>query len=749
MPRTFRGAAHPDVLCSLVLVLGGLSSPLADTTQIAGVQNHWVANSGGTLAGHVQNFLTDMVVYWNANDPADNPLVLAASFWDEGGYGYGAYSHPGPGGGTLGRTIGKAEWWKDTIHSDTAWSATGKCQINHFWGRFFLSHDDPPPVGDSAPTVTCSTGDTIRSIRDPTAVTFDNAGHLLVADNGPDQDVKIFSLDPARLLRTFGDSGGVFAASKPGAAVPRISGAAGVRRFWGIRGLAVDSQGNLYVGNTGMPEQTMGGTDIRAFSSVDSSLLWEVQGLSFVNDADADPNSDGKDLYLNAKHFRMDYAQAPGSSWSLGGVTLDPFRYDDPRINTPMESVWERRIGGKRFQYHTDMYGDFVYVVRFEDSSEIGIPTAFFCTYDDMQTGWGTDSAPTWTRNETNKRLRWYWVDRNGDGIAQKSEFGTYENWNPGNQGVDVDGNGDIWLGGTGPVSTYFRAGGVTRIPAGGLASNGVPRFDLDSLRRFDVPFAENGGQVVRLKHLASVDAAFLATSPNSWYPDAIYRYDHFSDSTRRDSTCRIDAGFDDNGAASINLDVNTATMTLPWSFTADTDFVYVTYLDNGRYSRARGEVTVYDARTCQSVGWIGPGPETGNFSGATDIVNAINVVTQADGTKLVMVEEDGAGKVMVYRLTPPGKGSATLAASRMSISPKAEWTPDRHLLLTGIGDDGWSSARLMDLEGRDLGHWSLPGYARGPIDLPASRIHAFGAAFLLLRSSDGNAIHLRVPPVF
>lgn len=740
---------------ALVLVLGAAKPAHADTTQIS-VTNHWVANTGGKQVDHVQNFLTDLVVYYNPSPPTDNPLVLAASAWDEGGYGYGGYSHPNQGGGTVGRTIGKAEWFKNIIHSDTAWHGSTKCVINNLWARAsyigtkFVGHSGPPPVGDSAPFISCSDGTTIRSVVDPSAIAFDTAGLLLVADNGPDQNVKIFSLvKPAKLLRTFGDSGGVFAASKPGSSASFIPGQASPRRFWGIRGLGVDSLDNLYVGCTGIPEQTMGGTDIRVFSGKDSSLMWQVQGLSFVNSADADPASNGKDLYLNAKHFKMDYTKAPGKSWSLFGVTLDPFRFpNDPRLTTAMESVWERRINGKRFQFHTDMYGDFVYVVRFNDSSEIGIPTAFFCTYADHQTGWGSDSAPTWTRNETNKRNRWYWIDRNGDGIPQKSEFGIYENWNIGNQAVDVDEKGDIWLGGTGVASPSFRCGGLTKISAGALTSTGVPQYRMDSLSRYDIPYAENSGSVVRIKHLAGNDAAFLATSPNSWYSSAIYRYDHYSDTAKRHQTCRIDLGFNDNGAANINLDQNSAPMTLPWSFTADSDYVYATYLDNGRYSRARGEVTVYDARTCQTVGWIAPGSETGNFAGAADVVNAINVTTQTDGTKLVYVEEDGAGKVMVYRWTPPARKTSGIDQPTPGVSATARWTPDRRLVLSGLGEHDWTSARLFDPAGRNLDTWSLQGAVRGSVELPTSRIHGITASFLVLQSRDGSTVRLRVPSI-
>lgn len=662
-------------LLGLLSLLVLARAPAATPPELPGVEHHWLANTGGNKENHVANFLTDMSLYTWEQSPQDNPLLLTASFWDEGGYGYCAYSTR-----RNGAVKGKAEWWKDKIHSDTARRGSLKCNIAHFWGRNFLHNDGPPPVGDSAPAVACSNGDTLRSVTDPTALAFDTAGHLLVADNGPDQDIKIYSVHPFRFLRTFGDSGGVFAKPKPGHAESDLPGAAGQRRFWGIRGLAVDSAGVLYVGNTGIPMQTMGGTDIRAFSpTADSAMLWEVQGLSFVNDADADPASNGQDLYLNAKRFRMDYGQEPGKSWKLAAVTLDPFRFPrDPRLTNPMESVWERRIGGKRFQYHTNMVGGFVYVVRFEDTSEIGIPTAFFCTYTDHSTGWGSDSAPVWERNETNKRLRWYWVDRNGDGIAQRSEFGTYENWNLYNQGLDVDENGDIWMGGERDTSTYFRGGGVARIRAGALAPNGVPAFDVPSIGRWSVPFKQGQGGVVRLKHVAPGDRMYLAEAADTWRMAGIHVYTDFTDLARRKEVCRIDAGFDSKGQSQIHLDQGTDSMTLPISFTADSQYVYVVYLDNGRYSRRRGEVTVYDARTCQPLGWMAPDSvNMAKFAGTVDLVNGVNVAVQADGHRIVMEEEDGAGKVLAFRWCPDDAPCAA-SSGRIPSSPvpgAVRWT--------------------------------------------------------------------------
>ncbi|MBK8800750.1 MAG: hypothetical protein IPN71_01590 [Fibrobacteres bacterium] len=656
--------------------------------QLANVENHWLANTVGTLEGHIPNFLTDMVVWYPHNWQLPEMIVLTGSFWDEGGCGYCSFSE--------GKSLGKVEWFKDTIHSDRAWRLGKKCSIGNFWGRNFLDHEGPPPVGAKAPFVACDGFDTLRSVVDPSAVAFDMAGNLLVADNGPDQNVKIFSMTSKSpmLLRTFGDSGGVFAGSVPGTV--------GIRRFWGIRGLGVDSSGNIYVGNTGIPMQTMGGTDIRVFSGKDSSLLWQVQGLAFVNTADADPSSNGQDLYLDAKRMRMDYTQTPGKSWKFEAVTLDPFRYPfDPRLNTPMGTVWERRIQGKRFQYQTNMVGGFVYVARFEQGSEIGIPTAFICTYDDKTTGWGADSAPKWERNESNKRLRWYWVDKNGDGTPQKTEFGTYENWNGYNQAIDVDESGDIWLGGSGDTSAYFRNGGLARIRAGALNARGVPAFALDSIDRWSVPFTEGQGWVTRLKHVTAGDRLYLAEGANTWYSAGVHVYTGFTDRSRQSKACRINLGYDDNGSSQINLDQNTASMTLPFTFTADSEFVYVTYLDNGRYSRRRGEVSVYGARDCQIVGWMAPDAETGEFSGAVDLVNGINVAELPEGRKLVMVEEDGAGKVMAYRWCPEGKpcASTSRSLSGQGASSLLPWraAPGRLDLRLGAGE----TFEVRDLSGR------------------------------------------------
>jgi len=630
------------------------------STELSNHTNHWVANSGGLPTNHAQNFISEMIIYNNINSPLlpKGQSIITASAWDEGGCGNCVLDkNTGlPIRNLDAANLAGSPEISNALNSDTARFGNLKCYIQNFWGRasyfknVYVGHVGPPP-SLNPPRIVCSNGDTIRSVVDPSALVFDNSGKLIVADNGPAQNLKIFTLNPPRIVRTFGDSGGIFARTLVGKNVYR-RGIPGDRKLWGVRGLGVDSAGNLYVANTGISEQSAGGTNIRKYSSIDSSLVWQTFGYSFVNSSDADPASNGVSLDITGKRFVMDYKKSPGNSWKFVGTTYDQFRWpNDPRGFIPLQSVWTRRIQGKKFTFMSDMIGGYVYVVRFVDSSEVGIPTAFFCLQTDLQTGWGTDSAPTWSRGEATKRNRWYWVDRNGDGIMQKVEYGIWSNWNPYSLAVSVDDNGNIWLGGTGDtISTFGGDGGLTKITAGRVMSNGVLEFNMNSISRYSIPFEANNGIVVRLKSQIVNDFMFLASTPSSHYMDSIFVYSNFTNEAKRSLVCKVDLKYDDLDSANIILDYNTSNMTLPWSFTADNDFIYVTYLDRGLYSRRRGEVTVYSAKTCGVIGWLAPTSSTGQYSGAIDLVNAINVVDQTNGYKIIMVEEDGKGKVMVYR---------------------------------------------------------------------------------------------------
>lgn len=696
------------VLCAASLAAAGVPP-------VAGVQNHWVGNTGGNSFSHIQNFIEEMVVKPDGS-------VLTQSFWDEAQRPASKYKD--------GAWIGY-NWETDSTNPHPSRRAIRQgvtWEIRNFYGRAFLGKMYPPPVGDSAPFVVSTRGDTIRSVEDPTAVAFDLAGRLLVADNGPDQNIKIFDVSvPGRPRRvaTFGDSLGVFGGP--------VRGRTGARRFWGPRGVGVDSLGRLFVGCTGMPMQVGGGTDIRCFSGLTDSdtLVWQVQCEAFVNTVDADPDSGGTSLQKNSTRFHMDWSQPPGRSWSFAAVTTDPFRYpDDPRLCHSLESNWFRRIGGRRFQFQDDMYASYMVMNRYEDGSEIGIPTLFlpvWNSYRDSGAGvWAIDRRPIWGAAGSGDKRRWIWRDDNADGQVQSTEFHTWEMDFPYTYGVDVDDSGDIWWGGK-PYMVQF--------PTGGLDANGIPRYPVDRIKLWSVPFAgrdENNGYVMFCRYLKGQDAMIVATGVHERLLASIYRYDHWS-------TRAIPFPGFGKGSAADTLS-HTWKITVPYKFpadwstsgigssmdtclfpnnlAADSDYVYVGYVDKGPHSWRNGEVDLYDVRTGAPVGWVAPGPETNFMSGWFDLWHAVNAYTRPNGEKLLMVEEDFAGKVNVYRWCPkeacPEGKRIVAPATPLPVVRRT----GRKLSVTALAGQEWGLA-VWGLDGATLVRTT--GFGPAELDLPGT----------------------------
>ncbi|MBK8479075.1 MAG: hypothetical protein IPL39_23170 [Opitutaceae bacterium] len=663
-------------------------------------ENHWVGNSGGRAGdvplgmtaaqynGNAGNFFTDFaVVDGEFYFQRPGPYVMTLTDYDETGlFNRGGLISDGTSGGTRfvnagavyqggaqgGAREGKSFWMRyppldpdaDTSDADAPFdsrrstSAAGlTAVIENFYGRAFFHKLEPPPTypAPNSPYVSLSDGRKITSIVDPTSVDFATDGRLWIADNGPDQNIKIFDVSGSgapQLVGAFGETGGVFAGPVPGKT--------GDKRFWGPRVVAHDWLGNTYIGCVGMSMQMMGGTDIRCFGA-DGTLKWKVMG-TFTNTGDALPGSDGRSIFLNAKRYEMDYTKAPGKSWSHAAVTLDPFTYpDDPRLLWAMEIPFVRVVNGITYLYLTDMYETFIYVVRFVPGSEIGIPTAFICNTWDGQGDmpYLKDIRPSWVSfpaENANKCRRWMWRDDNGNGHPDAGECHEFQLGGPIEWGLDVDEGGNIFIGGQGPHSNEYKLGGILCIPFGQADANGVPAFQPADMRFFDIPYpmVEYAGAAGRLKYIAKTDTMYLMATWSEFYTQALYRYDHFMDPAKRTKAWVLDLGADDLGLGHPYLDKNTAGMTLPTAFTADEDYVYVMYVDNGLDGRVRGEITIYDAKDKHKVGWIVPGDETGHFSGATDLKYALNVTTRVNGEKIIMAEENGAGKVMVYRWTPP-----------------------------------------------------------------------------------------------
>ena len=136
----------------------------------------------------------------------------------------------------------------------------------------------------------------------PQFVTTRAQDRLLVAENGPDQNIRIYTglTTTPKCTSTFGAKGGVFSGKTPG--VMYDANAGGWARFYGPTGVGVDAAGNTYVASNLGPLHT----DIRAFKP-DGSLLWKLQALEFCNIGDFDASVDASDLWTTDKHYRMDW----------------------------------------------------------------------------------------------------------------------------------------------------------------------------------------------------------------------------------------------------------------------------------------------------------------------------------------------------------------------------------------------------------------------------------------------------------
>jgi len=181
----------------------------------------------------------------------------------------------------------------------------------------------------------------ITDVVDPTALAIDPQGRLLVTENGPRQQVLIYDISGTpKLTGTFGTQGGIDSGTR---------GEVGELKLNGLTGVGTDRAGNIYVSNDGFGGS---GTDLRKFSPI-GKMQWQLLGLQFVDNADADPGTDGLDVFTKHEHFVMDYSKSNGEESTYKGYTIDKFRYpDDPRLHNQTHSaasVFVRRIGSPGF----------------------------------------------------------------------------------------------------------------------------------------------------------------------------------------------------------------------------------------------------------------------------------------------------------------------------------------------------------------------------------------------------------------
>ncbi|WP_096718890.1 NHL repeat-containing protein [Paraburkholderia acidicola] len=499
----------------------------------------------------------------------------------------------------------------------------------------------------------------------PVDLTFDANGRLLVADNGPRQQVLIFSASrdagaqvgaapltrhdnrdvSMQLTATLGEAGGLYAGRR---------GAPGPLRFNGLTGVGVDRVGNVVVamngtglrgdrgdGNRG--PQNGDGAVLESYTP-DGALRFSLQGLLFV---DAAQFVDGESpslpsVYSGSKRFTLDLSRPTGHEWSYAGYTVDRFRYPyDPFLHlkqgqrgTPIV----RDIDGRRLLYTLDMESSYLRIYRFEKTSETAIPAGFFAP-EHIDGAWppGQPSQGAWIWRDTAGKGRFASIDFDQPVAHDSPRVTTW--W--------VDTHGDVWQG--------TLSQGIRRFPRQGFDNSGNPVYRYSAMQRFAVPAPLT--RITRVIYNPTDDTMFLAGSTaarpfneHNWNSasSTLARYDHW---LKGSPVLRYTIDLPDSGPPDTQA-INGIAEAGDYLFAAET---------------MTGIVRVYDRDTGRDVGRLAPGPEVGAASGMIDESMPITAHRLASGEYLVLVEEDWHGKVLMYRFTPPVRASSTVFASPSS----------------------------------------------------------------------------------
>jgi len=459
----------------------------------------------------------------------------------------------------------------------------------------------------------------------PMALCLDNQGRLLVADDGPNQQIRIYKdleTEPV-LAGTFGATGGIYSGT------PGEFGRLKLNRPMGI---GCDAKGNLYVASSG---SSGGGSTVLESYTPAGKVNWRLFGLEFVDMADVDPGSE-RDVFTKEEHFRMDYSRPPGQQWAYQGYTIDRFRYrEDPRLHIWSAGAWVQRIRDKRFLFVNEMYSEVLQVYRFDLSNheEIAIPSVLFAKshLKKKETGWPPHQP---------EKGEWIWRDSNGNGAFDAGEYVTNGEKNaPGLWGWSVDSEGNVWQ------ATHNA--GIRKFACRGLDQKGNLTYEFSSMRTFAMP--EPFTRLERVYYIQETDSLYLPGYTKSqphhdgmWkvMGRVICRYDNWSKGNRAPRWQIIP-----------DYTVDGSWRGKPASMTVAGDYVFVVYVVGGR-------IEVFKANTGASVGYMKPGPEVGgalpsDAVGWVDIPEGIRAYRRSSGEYLVFVEEDWKSKILMYQWRP------------------------------------------------------------------------------------------------
>ena len=450
----------------------------------------------------------------------------------------------------------------------------------------------------------------------------DNTNRMLVGDVGQREQVIIYTNINSTpvFTSTFGALNGMFS-GVPGKCAPL--------KFNQIRGIGTDNSGNIYIGNT---QWGTGGQGIilESYNLATTALNWSKYCVMFVDAMGIDAATDGQDIYGMVEHFTVDYSKPEGQEATYSAYTINKYKYPhDPRLNThdagsSLGSVAVRNFNGHKFLSMSGMNGGTDAIFRFNPATdgEVAIPCVVF--------GWEQDPLYPGSPNEP-----WLWRDLNANGLPEIGEYVNCEvHITPdGGYGATMDDNGDIWVA-VGDKINHMRCLGV--------AANGIPMYD-GTFTEIPKPIPFNS--VRRVQYNAAEDRLYLGGTTTN-YPDvhpwramgrAIHRYDNWSTGNRI-------------AQSELVVPYEVASNTETVSFKVEKDYIF-TVVDADRSPVfPRGQVNIFKVSNNSPVGHINaPWANVGY----PDMVQCVDVYKRQNGEYIIIQEEDGRNKNLMYRWTP------------------------------------------------------------------------------------------------
>jgi len=472
------------------------------------------------------------------------------------------------------------------------------------------------------------TGREITDLVDPTTLAYDpQRDRLLVCENGPDQNVRIYSgLDQApRCSATFGGKGGIYAGKRPGLLNDPEAG--GQPRFYDLNCIGVDKDGNLYVNCGGS------GTDLRKYTP-DGKMAWAVRGLHGPDNGDFDPDSDGCEIIGPFKHYKMDYSRtAPGSEWSYFAFNWDPLRWG-PQPRDDCRSGVVRRFGPQR------------QLVMFTSRAVNARPMRLFRFEGAIAVPCGRIT------NDLQKRTCELWVDKNGDGQESAEEVSSAAAPPDSTlDSFDVGDNGDIWT-----IWQSKNKPVIRRILFQGFDTHGAPTYKVSEGGYEDVPVPEPitgaWGGLVRIRYDAVRDVMYLLgpAKPRKEGENldlVLAGYDRWSKGNRKPRF-----------ATALPAPPTQA----PFMFEGfeGPEWMRFRYMamdvavDKVFVAELWGPIHVYDAQTGKRDLILNAGPEISGVTGWIDVSMGIRACKRKNGEYVILAESSGyRARDILYRWKP------------------------------------------------------------------------------------------------